>query len=146
MNRGRNYLLLLASQFWSAFGDNFILVVILGPIMRQFQAHQITAQAQSLANIYYTCLLFVPYVLFAPLAGYLNDRFAKNRWLLGGNAIKLLGTGLVALGVSGRRSGRAWVISSSGSVPAFIRRPSTGFCRKSSPRNAWSKPMAPWNS
>jgi len=99
MNRGRNYLLLLASQFWSAFGDNFILVVILGPIMRQFQSHQITAQAQSLANIYYTCLLFVPYVLLAPLAGYLNDRFAKNRWLLGGNAIKLLGTGLVALGV-----------------------------------------------
>lgn len=100
MNHARNYSLLLASQFWSAFGDNFILIVILGPIMTQFEAHQITAEAQSLANIYYTCLLFVPYVLLAPLAGYLNDRFAKNRWLLGGNAIKLLGTGLVALGVS----------------------------------------------
>jgi LPLT family lysophospholipid transporter-like MFS transporter len=99
MNRSRNYFLLLASQFWSAFGDNFILIVILGPIMTQFRAHKITAEAQSIANIYYTCLLFVPYVLLAPLAGYLNDRFAKNRWLLGGNAIKLLGTGLVALGV-----------------------------------------------
>lgn len=99
MKSARNYGLLLASQFWSAFGDNFILIVILGPIMTQFRAHKITAQAQSIANIYYTCLLFVPYVLLAPLAGYLNDRFAKNRWLLGGNALKLLGTGLVALGV-----------------------------------------------
>jgi LPLT family lysophospholipid transporter-like MFS transporter len=101
MNGRRNYPLLLASQFLSAFGDNLILMLILGPFMIQLKTGQITGQAQSIANIYYTSLLFVPYVLLAPLAGYLNDRFSKNRWLLGGNFIKLAGTGLVALGWQG---------------------------------------------
>ena len=101
----RNYPLLLASQFLSAFGDNLILMLILGPFLTQFKAGAITAEAQSVANIYYTSLLFIPYVLIAPLAGYLNDRFSKNRWLLGGNFIKLAGTGLVWLGLV---SGAAW--------------------------------------
>src|SRR5271154_4037578 len=105
MNDRRNYPLLLASQFLSAFGDNLILMLILGPFLTQFQAGKITAEAQSVTNIYYTSLLFVPYVLLAPLAGYLNDRFSKNRWLLGGNFIKLAGTGLVALGLD---YGSAW--------------------------------------
>jgi MFS transporter, LPLT family, lysophospholipid transporter len=105
MNDRRNYPLLLASQFLSAFGDNLILMLILGPFMTQLQAGKITGEEQSVANIYYTSLLFVPYVLLAPLAGYLNDRFSKNRWLFGGNLIKLAGTGLVALGLV---SGVAW--------------------------------------
>jgi MFS transporter, LPLT family, lysophospholipid transporter len=105
MNARRNYPLLLASQFLSAFGDNLILMLILGPFLNQFRAGTITAEAQSIANIYYTSLLFVPYVLLAPLAGYLNDRFSKNFWLLGGNLIKLAGTGLVALGAA---SGSVW--------------------------------------
>jgi len=105
MNDRRNYPLLLASQFLSAFGDNFILMLILGPFMDQLQAGQITGQAQSIANIYYTSLLFVPYVLLAPLAGYLNDRFSKNRWLFGGNFIKLAGTALVWLSLI---YGSAW--------------------------------------
>jgi LPLT family lysophospholipid transporter-like MFS transporter len=99
MNNRRNYPLLLASQFLSAFGDNLILMLILGPFLNQFKAGTITGEAQSVANIYYTSLLFIPYVLLAPLAGYLNDRFSKNRWLLGGNFIKLAGTGLVSLGL-----------------------------------------------
>jgi len=41
----------------------------------------------------------VPYVLLAPLAGYVNDRYAKTRWLLGGNLIKLCGTALAATSV-----------------------------------------------
>jgi MFS transporter, LPLT family, lysophospholipid transporter len=97
MNNRRNYFLLLASQFWSAFGDNFILVVILGPFMTAFQAGKITAEAQSIGNVYYASLLYVPYVLLAPFVGYLNDRFAKSHWLLGGNLIKLTGAGLAAL-------------------------------------------------
>jgi LPLT family lysophospholipid transporter-like MFS transporter len=100
-----NYPLLLASQFLSAFGDNLILMLILGPFLNQLKAGAITGEAQSIANIYYTSLLFMPYVLLAPLAGYLNDRFSKNRWLLGGNLIKLAGTGLAALGLV---SGSAW--------------------------------------
>ena len=105
MNDRRNYPLLLASQFLSAFGDNLILMLILGPFLNQFKAGTITGEAQSIANIYYTSLLFMPYVLLAPLAGYLNDRFSKNRWLLGGNFIKLAGTGLVSLGLV---SGSVW--------------------------------------
>jgi LPLT family lysophospholipid transporter-like MFS transporter len=108
MRNRRNYPLLLASQFLSAFGDNLILMLILGPFLTRFKAGTITAEAQSVANIYYTSLLFVPYVLLAPLAGYLNDRFSKNRWLLGGNFIKLAGTGLVALGLV---HGEVWQVA-----------------------------------
>ncbi len=98
MNDRRNYPLLLASQFLSAFGDNLILMLILGPFLTDFDAGKITKEQQSLANIYYTSLLFVPFVFLAPLTGYLNDRFSKNRWLMGGNFIKLAGAGLVAVG------------------------------------------------
>lgn len=97
MNDRRNYPLLLASQFLSAFGDNFILVLILGPLLTELKAGRITDQEQSLANVYYTSLLFVPFVVLAPLSGFLNDRFSKNRWLAGGNFIKLIGTGLTAM-------------------------------------------------
>ncbi len=87
----RNYPLLLSSQFLGAFGDNVILAVILGPVMKRFQAHEITAQYQQIANILYTSLLFVPYLFFAPIAGYFNDRFPKTRGLMAGNGLKMIG-------------------------------------------------------
>jgi LPLT family lysophospholipid transporter-like MFS transporter len=102
----RNYPLLLASQFLSAFADNFILMLILGPLLTQFKNGEITAMQQSLANIYYTSLLLVPYVLLAPLTGYLNDRFSKNRWLMGANLIKLVGTAAAAASLV---SGKQWL-------------------------------------
>jgi LPLT family lysophospholipid transporter-like MFS transporter len=105
-DRSRNYPLLLASQFLSAFGDNLILMIILGPFLTQRIKGEISEQAQSIANVYYTSLLFVPYVLLAPFAGYLNDRFSKNRWLLGGNFIKLFGAAVTALGIT---SGKVWL-------------------------------------
>ena len=88
----RNYPLLLASQFLSAFGDNFILMLILGPLLVSFKEGKITPMEQSVANIFYTSLLMVPFPLLAPLTGYLNDRFSKNRWLMGGNLLKVIGT------------------------------------------------------
>ncbi|HZM03511.1 MAG TPA: MFS transporter [Candidatus Saccharimonadales bacterium] len=104
MSERRNYHLLLASQFLSAFGDNLILTFILGPFLIALKAGKITDAAQSIANIYYTSLLFAPYVLLAPIAGYLNDRYSKNRWLIGGNFIKLAGAAVAALAmVSGPR-------------------------------------------
>jgi LPLT family lysophospholipid transporter-like MFS transporter len=99
MTQSRNYPLLLAGQFLSAFGDNAILAVIVGQLTYLQKAGVITATELRTSNTIYTSLLFVPYVLLAPLAGYLNDRFAKTQWLVGGNALKLLGTGLCALGV-----------------------------------------------
>src|ERR1019366_6514955 len=106
MNSRLNYPLLLASQFLSVFGDNLILMFILGPFLKQIEAGKITAEAQSVAVIFYTSLLFMPCVLLAPLAGYLNDRFSKNRWLAGGNLIKLAGAVLIWLG---QASGAAWL-------------------------------------
>ncbi|MGV3773247.1 MAG: MFS transporter [Verrucomicrobiales bacterium] len=92
----RNYPLLLSSQFLSALADNAILSVILGPIMLQAAAGTISVSQQQVANIIYTSLLFVPYLVFAPAAGWLNDRFAKTQGLIIGNLIKVLGA-LLAL-------------------------------------------------
>lgn len=105
MKPNRNYPLLLAGQFLGAFGDNAILAVIVGQLTYLQKAGTITAAELRTSNTIYTSLLFVPYVLLAPLAGYLNDRYAKTAWLTGGNALKLLGTGLCALSVS---HGAAW--------------------------------------
>jgi len=100
MKSTRNYPLLLASQFLGALGDNVILAIILGPVMKSFAEGKITSQEQSIANIFYTSLLFVPYLLCASLAGYVNDRFPKTRWLALGNAVKLAGSALAALHAS----------------------------------------------
>lgn len=106
MKKNTNYPLLLTSQFLGAFGDNAILALILGPVMKSFQAGAITAQQQSVANILYTSALFVPYLLLAPLAGYVNDRYPKTYWLIGGNAVKVLGA---ALAMFSLRGGSYWL-------------------------------------
>ncbi|HEY3855560.1 MAG TPA: MFS transporter [Verrucomicrobiae bacterium] len=100
----RNYPLLLASQFLSAFGDNLILMIILGPFLIERNKGLITEQQQSIANVFYTSLLFVPYVLLAPLAGYLNDRFSKNRALMAGNLFKLIGAAITAAGIGANKT------------------------------------------
>ncbi len=99
MKSNRNYPLLLAGQFLSALGDNAILAVIVGQLTYLQKAGTITATELRTRNTVYTSLLFVPYVLLAPLAGYLNDRYAKTKWLVGGNALKLAGTAVCALSV-----------------------------------------------
>ncbi len=99
MKRNQNYPLLLASQFLSALGDNIILAVILGQLTFLNRQHQITDQQLRTYNAIYTCVLFIPYILLAPIAGYLNDRFSKTRWLLGGNIIKICGCAIAAMSV-----------------------------------------------
>ncbi|MDR2862913.1 MAG: MFS transporter [Puniceicoccales bacterium] len=93
---GKNYPLLLASQFLGAFADNAILMLIIGPLTWLAREGQLTQEALRSANTFYTVLLFVPCVFFSPLAGYLNDRFAKTTCLVGGNAVKLFGAALCA--------------------------------------------------
>jgi LPLT family lysophospholipid transporter-like MFS transporter len=100
MKSARNYPLLLASQFLGAFADNAILAVIMGGVLEQLTAGRITPQQQQYDNIWFTSLLFVPYLLLAPVAGYLNDRYPKTHSLLGGNLIKVLGSLLVMVGVA----------------------------------------------
>jgi LPLT family lysophospholipid transporter-like MFS transporter len=96
MKTGRNYPLLLASQFLAAFGDNVILALIIGQLTRLLQSGEITNGENRVWNAAFTMLPFIPGVLLAVLAGFLNDRFPKTRWLLGGNLIRLAG-GLVAV-------------------------------------------------
>ncbi len=103
MNAKRNYPLLLVSQFLGALGDNVILMVILGQLTFRFRQGEITEAQLGSANAVYTSLLFVPFFLLAPLAGFLNDRFPKTYWLLGGNGVKFLGTlsGMLAVMAGG---------------------------------------------
>ena len=95
----RNYPLLLLSQFFGAFGDNALLAVIVGQLTYLAQSGAITDGGLRTASTIYTGLLFVPYVLLAPVAGYLNDRYAKATWLAGGNSLKLFGA--IVCAVSG---------------------------------------------
>jgi MFS transporter, LPLT family, lysophospholipid transporter len=99
MKVSRDYFLLLGSQFLSAFGDNIVLAVILGQLTIQYKAGLLTNPQLGMANVVYTCLFFIPYVLGASVSGYLNDRFPKTRWLLGGNLLKLTGALFCALSV-----------------------------------------------
>jgi LPLT family lysophospholipid transporter-like MFS transporter len=95
----RNYSLLLGGQFLSAFGDQAILAIILGPLLFLKDSGQISEEDMRTANIFYTVLLFVPCVLFAPLAGFFNDRFPKSVCLVAGNVIKLAGAVVCAVGL-----------------------------------------------
>lgn len=99
MKPNRNYPLLLAGQFLGAFGDNAILAVIVGQLTYLQKSGLINADQLRNYSTVYASLLFVPYVLLAPIAGYLNDRYAKTNWLIGGNALKLLGTAVCLLSV-----------------------------------------------
>lgn len=97
----RSFLLLLAGQFLAAFGDNAILAVILGQLLFEQNAGAISETDLRLLGAVYTALLFVPYVLLAPLAGFANDRFSKSRCLAAGNALRVLGAAVCWAGHGG---------------------------------------------
>lgn len=99
MSLRRNYPLLLAGQFLGAFGDNFLLAAILGPLTFALREGRITEQFVNGQNALFSAVFFLPFILLAPLAGFVNDRFPKTRWLAGGNLIKLLGTTVGLVGI-----------------------------------------------
>lgn len=107
MKAARNYPLLLTSQFLGAFGDNAILAVIVGQLTLMQKAGRITDEILRSRSVMYTVLLFIPYVLLAPLAGFFNDRFAKTAGLSLGNVFKLLGTAVCAVSIWG---GELWQV------------------------------------
>lgn len=100
MKGGRDYLLLLAGQFLGAFGDNFLLAAILGPLTYELTRGVITIREVNAQNTVFSAVFFVPYIVLGPLAGFLNDRMPKTLWLLGGNLIKTAGC-LVGLAGAG---------------------------------------------
>lgn len=95
----RNYPLLLVSQFLGAFGDNFLLAAILAPLTFAQQGGDISIQRVNELNAHFTLVFFLPFIVLAPVAGFLNDRWPKTTWLAGGNFIKLAGTLLGLAGV-----------------------------------------------
>lgn len=99
MKSSRNYYLLLAGQFLGAFGDNFLLAAILGPLTYQLTAGTITEQSVTAQNTIFSAVFFVPFIVLAPLAGFLNDRMPKTQWLRRGNALKFIGTCVGFFGV-----------------------------------------------
>ncbi len=98
MKPTRNYSLLLAGQFLGAFGDNFLLKAILGPLTYQLTAGTVTEQFVNKQNALFSAVFFIPFILLAPLAGYLNDRMPKTQWLRRGNALKMIG---ILVGLAG---------------------------------------------
>lgn len=108
MKEGRDYRLLLWGQFLGAFGDNFILKAILGPLTYELARGSITVQQVNAENALFSAVFFVPFIVLAPLAGYLNDRMPKTAWLFGGNLIKVLGAGLCLAGVAAPSGARAY--------------------------------------
>jgi|CZKI01.1.fsa_nt_gi LPLT family lysophospholipid transporter-like MFS transporter len=111
---GRNYPLLLAGQFLGAFGDNFLLAAILGPLTYALSSGRITEGAINGENALFSLVFSIPYIVLAPLAGFLNDRMAKTRWLVGGNLIKLGGTAIGFLGVSALAGGHSHALQVAG--------------------------------
>jgi LPLT family lysophospholipid transporter-like MFS transporter len=99
MKSNRNYFLLLAGQFLGAFGDNFLLKALLGPLTYQQTSGQITEQYVNDQNALFSLVFFVPFIALASVAGFLNDRMPKTSWLFGGNVLKLLGTAVGLCGV-----------------------------------------------
>jgi LPLT family lysophospholipid transporter-like MFS transporter len=99
MKSNRNYLLLLAGQFLGAFGDNFLLAAILGPLTFQLLSGQITEQQVNTQNALFSAVFFIPFICLGPLAGFLNDRLPKTSGLLWGNLLKLMGTAFGLFGV-----------------------------------------------
>jgi LPLT family lysophospholipid transporter-like MFS transporter len=91
MKSFKNYPLLLSGQFLGAFGDNLLLAGILAPLTFLKNAGTIGEQQVNSTNTLFSVVFFVPFILLAPLAGFLNDRMPKTTWLLGGNLVKLLG-------------------------------------------------------
>jgi len=96
----RNYPLLLIGQFLGAFGDNFLLAAILGPLTYALDSGRITESVINSENALFGLVFSLPFILLAPLAGFFNDRMAKTQWLVGGNLIKLAGTAIGFAGVS----------------------------------------------
>ena len=96
----RNYPLLLIGQFLGAFGDNFLLAAILAPLTYSFRNGSMTETQINAENALFSIVFSLPFIVLAPLAGFINDRMPKTAWLVGGNVVKLAGTSVGFVGIS----------------------------------------------
>ena len=68
----------LLVQFLNAFGDNLVKLLIIGLALGIAGGHGIGEQMQ----VYLAIVFALPYILFAPVAGYVSDRFSKKQVIL----------------------------------------------------------------
>ena len=90
----RNCFLLLGSHTLVTFNDNlakYMLLGLCGALMTQADFEQ--------ANVNIGILLVVPFILFAPLAGWLADRFPKKMVISATLLAQVGGLGVIALGM-----------------------------------------------
>ncbi|MCT4702769.1 lysophospholipid transporter LplT [Enterobacteriaceae bacterium H20N1] len=81
-----------AAQFLSAFGDNALLFATLAVLKQQFYPDWSQPVLQ---------MVFVgAYILFAPFVGQVADSFAKGRVMMFANSLKLVGAGVICLGLN----------------------------------------------
>jgi LPLT family lysophospholipid transporter-like MFS transporter len=87
----RPMLALLLAQFLSALADNALLIAAIALMKSAGQVEHISWLQMGFV---------VPFIVLAPFVGALADAYPKGRVMLVGNAIKLLGTILILIGVS----------------------------------------------
>jgi LPLT family lysophospholipid transporter-like MFS transporter len=91
MNKNTTFRLLLAAQSLSAFGDNAVYSVIAGVLLELVKTHRLSLAQFGVETAVFANCLFLPYVVLAPFAGWLSDRFPKKNVLIAANLVKVLG-------------------------------------------------------
>jgi acyl-[acyl-carrier-protein]-phospholipid O-acyltransferase/long-chain-fatty-acid--[acyl-carrier-protein] ligase len=86
---------LLFSQTIGAFNDNAMKAIL--PVMA---AYQFGKSSMDTVNIQVSVLLILPFVIFAPLAGWVADRFSKKKVVSLTLLAQLFGLGLLAYGLA----------------------------------------------
>ena len=85
---------LLFSQTIGAFNDNAMKAIL--PVMA---AVQFGKSSMDDVNVQVSVLLILPFVIFAPLAGWVSDRFPKKKVVSVTLLAQLLGLGLLSYGL-----------------------------------------------
>ncbi len=93
INAGRraSFFFLVTTQFLSSLGDNALLIVAIALLTERGAS---SWMAPALRIVFY-----VAYLLLAPFAGALADRYRKNRVLFATGLVKLFGCGLLVVQV-----------------------------------------------
>jgi acyl-[acyl-carrier-protein]-phospholipid O-acyltransferase/long-chain-fatty-acid--[acyl-carrier-protein] ligase len=82
----RSYVAMLAVQALNAFNDNFVKILLV-----TFAG--VVAKGTALGNemqLYLGAIFSLPYILFAPIAGWLSDRYSKQRVIIWMQAIQVV--------------------------------------------------------
>jgi acyl-[acyl-carrier-protein]-phospholipid O-acyltransferase/long-chain-fatty-acid--[acyl-carrier-protein] ligase len=88
---------LLVAQLIGAFNDNAVKALL--PVLA---AYQFGKESMDLVNQQVSILLILPFVLFAPWAGWVSDRYPKRKVVGASLLAQLIGLGGIVFGVSQR--------------------------------------------